>query len=1009
MFNNLKFLIVPILLLSNIAFAQSETANDVEEVVVVGSQIKGAKITGALAVNVISTDEIDSLGINSGEDLVAALPEQGQNTYNQVDWSGGYNANRGDVGSFNLRNIGTGNTLTLINGRRVVNAPGYKTESISGSFIPVLSVNSNEIPVMGLDRLEVLRDGASAIYGADAVTGVVNTVLKKDYEGSALRYRVTAYDHFAAENHSLNFTWGKNFGSTNVSFYFDYLDQGKIKSTEDPRWASMDYRDYLSAADVAYNDTTWRNTSSSSVYGTFWAGLGTNVFAMYDAADSNCAKNTSADYYAINGIDHVCLYDSSTTRESQYANYNLTRDARGELERLNAFLYINFELGNGIEGYTEFSIYNSDNTKDVFGSNPLGSSTSSSSAPPAGQATQPIFIPCTNYYLANLVSGTGKSWCGTEKAGSVYADGMYLRSFRTDDPRGYDSYRETYRLLQGFTGNLGDWFWDTAILYSEAKSNMQNYGRVSLTLLDQALADPNPSAFNPFCAGIECNLDQALVTIYRKNVSKLTLADFKISNPNAFNFELPGGPIGALFGAEIRKESLDDMRDPRINGGIRWTGGAGFPYVTDIMQSSPSPNTYGERTTTSLFGELQLPIMTRMNAQLALRYEDADDFGDTTVGKFAIGWQITDWAKVRGSSSSSFRAPNLVIVNEGQIARSNTLSDPVGCVGYDVQTCSYSIQRIAQGNPNLAAEDSDNTSLGVVLEPIDGLVITYDMWKIEQEGTVGLFGETNHMLLDLLMRLQGGASECTGNPVVVRFPYVDDPENPWAASNLCPAGAVQRVEDTYINLDKRTVEGTDAILDYGIDTDFGKFKFKFVWTHYDKFFQEASGPTLEIIEASQSGGPLDLPNVVAPRGFDDLLGINGAFEDKYSLNLSWRNGPYEVLVSGTMIGDFKETAVSNDAYTGSGSNRTYYCSGLTGSTASAYTGQPGCGEYWTIDSMTTLNLTIGYQFKNGLRIRGTVTNVEDERAPLADEEYGFWPDVHSDYGRYYRLELYKKF
>ena len=110
-----------------------------------------------------------------------------------------------------------------------------------------------------------------------------------------------------------------------------------------------------------------------------------------------------------------------------------------------------------------------------------------------------------------------------------------------------------------------------------------------------------------------------------------------------------------------------------------------------------------------------------------------------------------------------------------------------------------------------------------------------------------------------------------------------------------------------------------------------------------------------------------------------------------------------------MIGDFKETAVANDAYTGSGTNRTYYCSGLTGSTASAYTGQPGCGEYWTIDSMTTLNLTIGYQFKNGLRIRGTVTNVEDERAPLADEDYGFWPDVHSDYGRYYRLELYKRF
>ena len=109
--------------------AQEQT-QDVEEVVIVGSQIKGAKITGALPVNLVTAEDIESMGIDSGEDLFANIAEQGGNNANQSDFNGGYNATRGDVGSINLRNIGTGNTLTLLNGRRIVNSPGYQTEAV---------------------------------------------------------------------------------------------------------------------------------------------------------------------------------------------------------------------------------------------------------------------------------------------------------------------------------------------------------------------------------------------------------------------------------------------------------------------------------------------------------------------------------------------------------------------------------------------------------------------------------------------------------------------------------------------------------------------------------------------------------------------------------------------------------------------------------------------------------------------------------------------------------------
>ena len=113
------FLIFP-LVITSYAFAQeADTASEVEEVIVVGSQIKGAKITGALPVSIISADDMDALGIDSGDELLDNIAELGQNTFNQNEFSGGYNASRGDVGAFNLRNIGTGNTLTLLNGKKV--------------------------------------------------------------------------------------------------------------------------------------------------------------------------------------------------------------------------------------------------------------------------------------------------------------------------------------------------------------------------------------------------------------------------------------------------------------------------------------------------------------------------------------------------------------------------------------------------------------------------------------------------------------------------------------------------------------------------------------------------------------------------------------------------------------------------------------------------------------------------------------------------------------------------
>ena len=126
------------------------------------------------------------------------IPENGQNFFSEAEnISGGVNSARGDVGAYNLRNLGTGNTLILLNGRRMVNSATYQTEEVGGSFVPVNSANVNMIPIFALDQVQVLRDGASAIYGADAVAGVVNHVVKNYFVGFNVSARYSDFENFS--------------------------------------------------------------------------------------------------------------------------------------------------------------------------------------------------------------------------------------------------------------------------------------------------------------------------------------------------------------------------------------------------------------------------------------------------------------------------------------------------------------------------------------------------------------------------------------------------------------------------------------------------------------------------------------------------------------------------------------------------------------------------------------------------------------------------------------------
>jgi outer membrane receptor protein involved in Fe transport len=972
-----KLLLIFPLVISLGIYSQDAESNDsdVEEVVVVGSQIKGAKITGALPVSIISADDMDALGVDSGDELLDNIAELGQNTFNQNEFSGGYNASRGDVGAFNLRDIGTGNTLTLLNGRRLITSPGYQTEPILGGSMPVMTTNSNAIPVYGAERVEILRDGASAIYGADALAGVINTVLKTDFVGLNIRFKASAYDAYQAQDNKVSIQWGKDFDNTNISLYFDTYRRDPIKGFEDPKWLAQDARVSPGLGEfdgTAWDDTSWRNTNAASQYGV-WHGGGSRYLRV--VPDTGSCTYTGAS----NG-NGTCVSTSTSSSSAVRAQYNTTRWMRPDLERNNLFVFINTELDNGIEAYSEIGFYNSLATQQLYGGTTLGAG----SCARTGSCTQPLLVPLSNYWLNQLVDSSGNKLVGSSQITNGL--GLFKARNRFDTPRGYDSHRTTLRLLQGLRGSMGDWDWDAAVLWSQAKSKQNNSGRQSLTLLNEALALSTPDAYNPFC-GPNCNDESPFtIDIVRGNSTSLYMFDFKASTPELF--DLPAGPVGMLVGFESRKESYQDMRDPRINGQITYTVPAGpktgetFPIISDIVNSSATPDSSGSRTTYSLFSELAIPVHETVDAQLAIRHEDSSDYGDATVGKFAIGWQPIDQVKLRYSASETFRAPALILVNEGFLGRSSSTTDHLlrYVAGDNIDDDNYSMQRVTEGNPGLQPELGENESIGIVLEPINNLIITMDKWSIETEDTVGIFGMTNAILLDTLMRIEGGASECTGNPNVIRNSVPSEAVT-WP-SNLCPAGLVQQVLDYYVNTDTRLIEGMDTSIIYSIDTDYGDFGLKLVNVHYDTKNQEAGGDALLLSQAGQPGGLLD--GLAPVRGVDNLLGLNGSIEDKYTMKMSWRKGPYEVLLSGTHWDEFYESAHVETI--------------------------DGVREMWVVDAMSMLNLTLGYKFDNDLRVRIQVKNLEDERAPLADETFSmYWGDLHTDFGRNYNIEFYKKF
>jgi iron complex outermembrane receptor protein len=946
---------------------------DLEKIVVIGSSIKGANVSGSLPVTLIDASDIDAIGATSGIELFASIPSNGSVNFNGNDVVSGVYQSRGDVASINLRSIGTGNTLTLLNGRRLVQHPGSQTEN----SVPVTTVNINSIPVLGIGRVEILHDGAAAIYGSDAVAGVVNTEMRQDFTGFRFDAQYGQAENTSREKLNLNALagWDLNDDMTNVTVSLNYYHGSEVMASEFDRSSNSDLTRFLEGTSWE-GDTNFRNTSTTTQWGRFDAsqgvsGLTTSAGRFHvepvDTSDSNqqCVLE--------NGL---CIDSGSITKTTQGYNTNSVRTFLPETERLNSFIYLNHDLGNDTELYGELGYYSAESN--------------SQRAQTATLTSAPVTISSSAYWNP---LGTGIN----RLAGyDIPADGLdiTISAYRSLDAgaRAINVKNTSYRLLGGARGAKGDWDWDSAALYSAAKTVDSTANRISLSLFQDAVNREDDSAYNTFC-GASCNsqdtIDSFKIDVSRTGETALGLVDFKMSNAKLF--ALPAGNLGLAVGTEWRYENFENNYDDRLNGSVLYTNDVtGVTYDSDVMGSSAQPNSDGSRNILSAFVELAgplvspdmgIPLVNKLNFQIAGRYERYNDVGDVFKPKAVLSWYPVESLQIRGSYAEGFRAPNLEQLHTAVTSRVNYPTDFYRCQAdinkgnidsFSQCSSSDSVSNIRLGNPNLKPEKDYNYGLGLVYTPafVDNLTFTADYWRIEQEDLVGIRSYQNIADLDYYQRLNGSS-----NPNVIRDDATSDDIAFFEGSGLAAVGDMVEVIGLFENLDSRKTSGLDLGAYYKLkDTAIGNFKFKLNAAKIIEAYQVVDSESEQLAALG-----LTLDDV------GDLVLMDGRPEWQASGTLTWDYQNWGAGLYGKHVGEFYDTgAVQDDT-----------------------------GEFWTVNSWTTFSIYGQYTFDQGTlantRVRLGMRNMFDKIPPLADETYGYDASLHNAEGRYVYLSLSMNF
>jgi iron complex outermembrane recepter protein len=764
-----------------------------DPVSVTGSNIRGVDTERTLPVTIVTTEDIALAGISTMAELVETLPFSTNVGINET--ATGPNDARGDVSTINLRNLGAGRTLVLLNGRRLA------AYGVTPGTPPVQFVNVNAIPPGALQQVEVLRDGASAIYGSDAIGGVVNTILKKNFNGFEVSGRYAfASDGGSPRETTLTLAGGRSFNAnqSSLTLVYNYYHRDLLMATERDYAANADKRPLVGAP--FHTNNNFNNLNSSSPYGRFTAITDTGASASVPGIT---ATNGQFHYDPVTGVR------TAGAGPTGFYNSQASTQLLPRITRQNVFGTFDHSFSREISLFGEFSYYDSE-SYGLFDASPIS------------LATDGVVIPKTNYY--NPV-GTRFFGPGTANPTGTPRD-VNIRNYRATEigPRSYDTSSDSYRLLGGLRGSIPNstWSWEAAALYMRGETEQTNHGYISQSLLARQLALATPDAYNPFGppgSSPESVWRNFVIDIWDRGVGELTSFDAKASGDV---FRLPGGGVSLAVGGEYREEAMKQRNDP-------------FGLADDVIAQSEQLDVTASRDVYAAFAEVLVPIFGEGNRaplahalelRVAGRYESYKNFSATKPG-VGLSWRPANWLLFRGSYNEGFRAPTVVELFTPAIGRRNEGIVDAARPGQPDAASSVSKRIVTGGNPTLQPEESESYNFGFVIDVpfVTGLSLGADFYRIKQFNQIDNSSATDELSLDAELWQANRGS----NPRVIRAA----PTPADTAANL--PGVLIEVLSTYQNLSLREVQGTDFFVNYRTPRwRFGRFNLTSTVSYTDR-------------------------------------------------------------------------------------------------------------------------------------------------------------------------------
>ncbi|WP_239700948.1 TonB-dependent receptor domain-containing protein [Massilia sp. 9096] len=913
-----------------------------QTVYITGSNLRRSDTEGTSPISVLNAQDIKNTGATTVSELMRFVPSMG--TDSNHDNGSGSGFAKG-VATASLRGLGSSSTLVLLNGRRITPAP-YADPNEGNSVLYDL----NSIPISAIERVEVLQDGASAVYGSDAIAGVINFILKKNYEGTEVAARYSANDNNQFRNKGFNAIFGK--GNLDTDGY-NFMVTADV-TQRDPTLR-------IDAKDVEFSQLQLLNGRYLSPYGS-----SVSQYPTYYKETRSGSKNF--------GVTQATAPANMLFNTSCPTNQQITGSVAG-----NGFLPTNTLVGRtfcnfDVTPFQEAQGYGRDANLISHGEIKLGESGVVAFADAAYSRTR------RDYKDVPISIGTGvtTNWTATGPGASYqtilpighpdnpFPNARASLAYRFTNLRGGSStINEGKRALAGLQGSHFGWNWESALLWNRAENESTTYGRLFLPTLNKLMTQNLPIAQ----VAADPTIGHDVLT---QNTSQITQWDAKANTEFG---HLPGGTIGFAAGVELRREKVDLAPDPLV------ATGQIFGLANTILSSS--------RDVKSAFVELGAPVLKNLSFDFAGRVDKYPNLKSNFVPKVGGKWTVTDTFAVRGTYAEGFRAPSLsqIVPGGAQFFLNNTW-DPKRCEEDEITPkpngttadCAKSVGGTGGFNPNLKPETSKSYNLGFIWSPSSKFDVTMDFWKIKRENEIVL----------------GSAADALRNEDLMPANVVRDP-NPVnfitdaSGKPISGTGPLVMIYTPWMNQGMTELRGVD--IEGHLRNNFGEWgslsttlrstytsKY-YIQTHPGDPIHNVVGTIQNIYDWSlNSGTPI-------PRW-------------KSSVSSTWKLADHAVNLSLNYVGPISYLRV----YDGATTYPQPFCqySPKGSNTIPLYTTfYPDC----SIKEWVTVGLGYTYTGFKHWTLNANIQNLNDEKAPYdpGNTAVGYNESLHNPYGRYYSL------